>query len=89
MGFTKPSFFNLENTSIQSNYPLLLDKSSKKTILRIRMSIPLSSETIECFSLTLEGINDVHCSYCLAAGMFSVSDRVADNILEKDLYMYS
>ena len=40
-------------------------------------------------ALTLEGINDIHRSDCLAAGMFSVSDRVADNILEEDLYMYS
>ena len=53
-----------------------------KTILSRRR---LTSETVKGLSLTLEGIDNIHGSDCLTAGVFSVGDRVTDDVLEEDL----
>jgi hypothetical protein len=45
----------------------------------------LSTETVEGFSLTLEGVDDIHCSDCLSSCVLSVGDGVTDNVLEEDL----
>ena len=53
-----------------------------KTILSRRR---LTSETVKGLSLTLEGIDNIHGSDGLTAGVFSVGDRVTDDVLEEDL----
>jgi len=45
----------------------------------------LTSETVKGLSLTLEGVDDVHGGDGLAASVFSVGDRVTDDVLEEDL----
>jgi hypothetical protein len=45
----------------------------------------LTTETVKGLSLTLEGVDDVHGSDGLPAGMLSVGDGITDDILEKDL----
>ena len=45
----------------------------------------LTSETVKGLSLTLEGIDDVHGGDGLAASVFSVGDRVSDDVLKEDL----
>uniref|UniRef100_A0A1X7VLY4 Uncharacterized protein n=1 Tax=Amphimedon queenslandica TaxID=400682 RepID=A0A1X7VLY4_AMPQE len=45
----------------------------------------LPSETIECTSLPLQSIDDIHSSDCLSLGMLCVSDSITDDILEEDL----
>ena len=45
----------------------------------------LTSETVKGLSLTLEGVDDVHGGDGLAAGVFGVGDRVANDVLEEDL----
>jgi hypothetical protein len=38
------------------------------------------SETIECTSRSLKGVDDVKCSHCLAFRMLGVGDRVTNNL---------
>lgn len=45
----------------------------------------LTSESVECASLPLEGIDDVHCGHCLALGVLGVGDGIADHVLEEYL----
>ena len=45
----------------------------------------LSTESVKCLSLTLEGVDDVHGSDCLTAGVLGVGDGITDDILEEDL----
>jgi hypothetical protein len=45
----------------------------------------LTSKTVKGLSLTLESINNIHGHNSLAASVLSVSDRVADDILEEHL----
>ena len=45
----------------------------------------LSAEAVEGLPLPLEGVDDVHGSDGLAAGVLGVGDRVADDVLEEDL----
>jgi hypothetical protein len=45
----------------------------------------LASEPIQSFSLTLQGIDDVHGGDGLSAGVLGVGDRVADDVLKEDL----
>ena len=47
--------------------------------------VALTSETVEGLSLTLEGIDNIHGSDSLAAGVLSVGNRVTDDVLEEDL----
>jgi hypothetical protein len=42
----------------------------------------LRAETVQGAALALEGIDNVERSDSLALGVFSVGDRVADNVLE-------
>ena len=45
----------------------------------------LSSESVEGTSLALECVNDVKGRHCLAASVLSVSDCVADDVLQENL----
>jgi len=45
----------------------------------------LTSESIQGLALTLEGIDDIHGSDCLSAGVLSVGDTITNDILEEDL----
>ena len=45
----------------------------------------LTSETVKGLSLALEGIDNVHGSDSLAAGVFGVSDGITNDVLKKDL----
>jgi hypothetical protein len=45
----------------------------------------LTSETVKGLSLTLEGVDNVHGSDGLTAGVLSVGDGITDDVLEKDL----
>jgi len=47
--------------------------------------ICLTSETVKGLSLTLEGVDDVHCYDSLAASVLSVGNRVTDDVLEEYL----
>jgi hypothetical protein len=42
----------------------------------------LSTETVEGTALALQGVDNVERSDSLALGVFSVGDRVADDVLE-------
>lgn len=44
----------------------------------------LSTKAVESTTLALKRINDVHCGDCLALGMFGISDRVANDVFQKD-----
>ncbi|KAL7462445.1 hypothetical protein ACHAXS_002827 [Conticribra weissflogii] len=44
----------------------------------------LSTESVESLSLTLERIHDVHGSDRFTTGVFSVGDRIPNNILEEN-----
>jgi len=50
----------------------------------LRMSCFLTSESVECASLSLEGIDDVHGRYGLPLGVFGVGYGVSDDVLEED-----
>ena len=45
----------------------------------------LSTESVKGLSLSLEGVDDVHGSDGLTAGVLGVGDRVTDDVLEEDL----
>ncbi|EJK46922.1 hypothetical protein THAOC_34386, partial [Thalassiosira oceanica] len=45
----------------------------------------LSAEAVEGLSLSLQGVDDVHGSDGLAAGVLGVGDGVTDDVLEEDL----
>ena len=45
----------------------------------------LTAESIQSPALPLQRIDDIHGSHSLAAGMFSVCDRITDDILQKHL----
>jgi hypothetical protein len=45
----------------------------------------LATETVESSALALESIDNVHSSDGLAAGVLSVGDGIANNVLEEDL----
>jgi hypothetical protein len=45
----------------------------------------LTAETVQSSSLSLQGVDDVHRRDGLALGVLSVSDRIANDILQKDL----
>ncbi|RNA15103.1 Histone [Brachionus plicatilis] len=44
----------------------------------------LTTKTIQSSALSLQGIDYIHCSNCLAFSMFSVSDSISDNILQEN-----
>ena len=48
------------------------------------MEMFLSTKSIESAALTLQGIDNVHGSDSLSLGVVSVSDRVANDALQKD-----
>ena len=50
-----------------------------------RSSKCLTSESVESAALTLEGIDDIHGSDSLPLGVFSVGDRITDDVLKEDL----
>jgi hypothetical protein len=45
----------------------------------------LTSKTVECLSLALESIDDVHGCDGLTPSMLSVGDRIMDDALKEDL----
>ena len=45
----------------------------------------LSTESVEGLSLALEGVDNVHGSHSLAAGVLGVGDAITDDVLEEDL----
>jgi hypothetical protein len=45
----------------------------------------LSTKSVKGLSLTFEGVDNIHCRYCLSAGVLSVGDRITDDVLEEDL----
>ena len=47
--------------------------------------LELAAKAVQSSSLPLEGIDHVHSSDGLPLGMFSVSDSVADHVLEEHL----
>ena len=47
--------------------------------------LELAAKAVQSSSLPLEGIDHVHSSDSLPLGMFSVSDSVADHVLEEHL----
>ena len=49
----------------------------------LRRSKRSSSETVESSTLSLEGIDDVESGDGLSLGVFSVGDRVSDDVLEE------
>jgi hypothetical protein len=49
------------------------------------MSSHLTSETVKGLSLSLQGIDDVHGSDGLTAGVLSVGNGVTDDVLKEDL----
>jgi len=51
----------------------------------VTVKLCLTTETVECLSLTLQGIDDIHGGDGLTTGVFSVGDRITDDILEEDL----
>ena len=44
----------------------------------------LTTESIESFSLTLEGVDDIHRGDSLSFGVFAVGDGISDDIFEED-----
>ena len=56
----------------------------KKSSLFV-MSLNLTTKSIEGFSLTLQGVDNIHGRHSLATSMLGVSDRVTNDVLEKDL----
>jgi hypothetical protein len=45
----------------------------------------LSSEAVQGPALPLEGVHDVECCHCLAAGVLGVGDCITDDILQEHL----
>jgi hypothetical protein len=45
----------------------------------------LGAEAVECSALSFEGVDDIQRGDCFPFGVFSVSDRIPDNIFEEDL----
>lgn len=45
----------------------------------------LTSESVECASLSFQGVDDVHGGDCLPLGMLSVGDGIADDVLQEYL----
>jgi hypothetical protein len=45
----------------------------------------LTSETVQGFALTLEGVDDIHGRHSLTTSVLGVSDGITNNILQKDL----
>jgi hypothetical protein len=46
----------------------------------------LCPESVECSSLPFQRVDDIQRSDCFPLGMFSVSHRVSDHVLQEDLY---
>ena len=65
---------------VGSNDPGCEAGKAKRTFQR-----NLAAEPVEGASLALEGVDDVHGSDGLSAGVLSVGDRVPDDILEEHL----
>ena len=47
--------------------------------------ISLSTESVECASLTFEGIDNVHCGDGLPLGVLAVGYGITDDVLEEHL----
>ena len=45
----------------------------------------LSSKSVQCSALSLEGIDNIKCCHCLTASVLSVGDRIPDDILQEHL----
>ena len=45
----------------------------------------LTTKAVQGATLTLQGIDNVHCGHGLALGMFGVGDGITDHILQEDL----
>ena len=45
----------------------------------------LTSESVESASLALEGIDHIHSSDCLAAGVLSIGNCITDDVLQEGL----
>ena len=54
-------------------------------IVARRETTGLGTKTVQSTSLALEGVDNVEGRDCLALGVLSVSDRVADDRLEEEL----
>ena len=48
-------------------------------------TVSLTSESVKGLSLALQGIDNIHSSDSLTAGMLSVGHTVTDHIFQKDL----
>jgi len=46
--------------------------------------VRLTAEAVDCVTLALEGIDNVHVSHGLAASVLSVGDSITHDILEED-----
>ena len=51
----------------------------------IRSLDNLSTESVKGFALSLQSVDDVQSGDGLSLGVFSVGDRVSDNIFKEDL----
>ena len=47
--------------------------------------VRLASESVEGTSLSLQGVDDIHCGDGLPLGVFAVGDSITDDILQEDL----
>ncbi|EJK54771.1 hypothetical protein THAOC_25570 [Thalassiosira oceanica] len=66
--------------------PVLCSSQSRIAALTIAsLRRRLSAEAVEGLSLSLQGVDDVHGSDGLAAGVLGVGDGVTDDVLEEDL----
>lgn len=62
-----------------------LSKSSQNASLLHGHVSSLTSESVECASLSFEGINDIHGGDSLSLGVLCVGNCITDDILEEDL----
>ena len=56
-----------------------------REIIVLKLNFNLASESVKGLSLTLEGIDNVHGSDGLAAGVLGVSDGITNDVLKEDL----
>jgi hypothetical protein len=54
-------------------------------LVRLSVSRRSASESVEGLALALECVDDVHGRHCMATGVLRVGDRVANDVLKKDL----
>ena len=56
-----------------------------KSVRKTRNDFFLSTETVQGLSLSLEGVDDIHCRDSLSSGVLSVGDGISDDVLKEDL----